>query len=109
MSKYSSVLFMYYYFMCTVNYFISSNRFGNVKAYYVPRPDVVLRFYRHSNCIDMSNQLREDGLRLENQWITRDGYFRLCTGLVGMTVVDVFKLGQFHGILPRGKFYLLLY
>ena len=69
----------------------------------MPRPDIISRFYRHSNGVDMHNQLRQDGLRLERQWITRDGYFRMVTGLVGMTVVDVYKLLQFHGILPKGK------
>lgn len=52
----------------------------------------------------MANQLRQDGLALERQWVTRDGYFRIITGLTSMTVVDVYKLCQFHGILPRGKF-----
>ena len=88
------------------NHYITFVRFGNVKARYVPRPELVSRFYRSSNCVDMLNQLREDGLRLEKQWVTRDGYFRMCTGLTGMTLVDVYKLGQFHGILPRGKLLL---
>ena len=102
MSKYSSIMTVYFYFTFYCSLTLFSYRYGNVKARYVPRPELISRFYRHSNCIDMSNQLREDGLRLEKQWVTRDGYFRMCTGVVGMTLVDVFKLGQFHGILPRG-------
>ena len=69
----------------------------------MPQPDIISRYYRHSNCIDMANQLRQDCLGLERQWVTYDGYFRMITGLIGMSVVDVYKLGQHHGFLPRGK------
>ena len=50
----------------------------------------------------MHNQLRQDGLQLEKKWITQDGNFRLATGLIGMTVVDVYKLGQYHGMIQKG-------
>ena len=78
------------------------NRFGNIDVRYVPRPQVVSRYFNESNCIDMHNQLRQDGLRLEKKWITQDGNFRIVTGVIGMTVVDTMKLGQYHGLLPRG-------
>ena len=69
---------------------------------YVPRPEIIANYYRDANCIDMHNQLQQDGLALEKKWITQDGNFRIATGLVGMTVVDVFKLAQFHGLIPKG-------
>ena len=47
----------------------------------------------------MHNQFRQDNLELGKQWITYDGMIK---GLLGMTIVDVYKLGQFHGLLPRG-------
>ena len=78
-------------------------RWGNVSSKYVPRPEIISKYYRHSNVIDMANQLREDGLQLERQWVTRDGHFRMITGIVGMTVVDTFKIAQYHGLIPRGE------
>ena len=50
----------------------------------------------------MNSLIYLDGLALEKKWITQDGNFRIATGLVGMTVVDVFKLAQFHGLIPKG-------
>ena len=79
------------------------NRFGNIDVRYVPRPQVISRYFNDSNCIDMHNQLRQHELGLEKKWITQDGNFRILTGLIAMTVIDTMKLGQFHGLLPRGK------
>ena len=66
--------------------------FGNVCIRHVKRPVVVSRFFKFSNQVDLHNQARQFDLALEKKWITQDGWFRLYTTIVGMTIVDCWKL-----------------
>ena len=76
---------------------------GNIHIRLVPRPELVSFFFQHVNAVDIHNHLRQSSLRLEKKWITFDGYFRLSTTLIGINVVDTYRLARFHSILPRGK------
>jgi hypothetical protein len=69
---------------------------GNTRHRDVPRPDVVAKYYKNSNTIDVFNQSRQFDLRLEKHWVTEDGYFRLITTLFGIVVTDCWKPYQFH-------------
>ena len=42
-----------------------------------------------------------DGLALEKKWITQDSNFRIATGLVGMTVVDVLNWHSFMALFLK--------
>ena len=42
------------------------------------------------------------------KWITTDCWFRIGTTLIGINVVDTFRLAHYHGLLPRGKLKLVL-
>ena len=77
----------------------------------VDRPDVVSRFFQESNCVDKHNQVRQFELALEKKWITDDAYFRLFTTLVGINVVDTWKLASRHRLLlyRQGKIVLCLH
>jgi len=57
---------------------------GNVCTCYVDRPQVISNFFSSSNKIYTHNQLRQDCLKLEKQWITQDPFFHL-----GTTFVDI--------------------
>jgi hypothetical protein len=46
--------------------------------------------------IDMHNQVRQSELALEKKWVTQCGYFRLATTLIGISVVDCWKLAMYH-------------
>ena len=41
--------------------------------------------------MDLHNQARQFDLGLEKKWVTHNGYFRLYTTLLGMTVTDTWK------------------
>ena len=83
-----------------------SDENGNIHIREVPRPALVSFFFQHCNAVDVHNHLRQSSLRLEKKWVTFDGYFRLATTLLGMNVVDTYRLARFHSFLPRGKFKL---
>ena len=78
---------------------------GNIHVRDVDRPDVVSRFFQESNCVDKHHQARQFELALEKKWITDDAYFRLFTTLVGINVVDTWKLASHHRLLSycQGK------
>ena len=68
----------------------------------VPRPNICSNYHEDANTVDVLNHLRQSILQLEKKWTTKDGNFRIATGLAGMTAVDVFHLGQHHGIIDKG-------
>jgi hypothetical protein len=74
--------------------------FSNVGIRLVDRPDVVSKYFAQSNCIDKHNHVRQSELALEKRWVTHDPFFRLHTTivLVGMNVVDCWKLAGYHGL-----------
>jgi hypothetical protein len=69
---------------------------GNVCTRLVERPKVISDFFADSNKIDSHNQARQFELGLEKSWVTHDPYFRLATTLLGFSVVDAWKLGDYH-------------
>ena len=62
----------------------------------VPRPDVISKYFAHSNVIDIFNQARQFDLRLEKHWVTDDGFFCLATTLFGIVVTDCWKGYNYH-------------
>lgn len=54
----------------------------------IPRPSALSFYFNHSNTVDIHNQQRQKELRLEKCWVTQDGFFRIITTLIGITVVD---------------------
>ena len=72
------------------------DRYGNTNSKYVPRPNVVSRYFADLNVIDSHNQSRQYDLHLEKCWVTRCGYFRLATTLFGICVVDSWKAYRHH-------------
>mmetsp|Transcript_1406 Transcript_1406/g.2559 ORF Transcript_1406/g.2559 Transcript_1406/m.2559 type:complete len:267 (-) Transcript_1406:216-1016(-) len=62
----------------------------------IPRPDVLSFYFSHSNIVDVHNQQRQKELRLEKCWVTQDGYFRIITTLIGITIVDAWRAYRFH-------------
>ena len=81
----------------------------NIHVRDVDRPDVVSRFFQESNCVDKHNQVRQFELALEKKRIMDDAYFRLFTTLVGINVVDTWKLASHHRLLSyrQGKNYTI--
>ena len=72
---------------------------GNVCVRLVERPDIISNFFGDSNTIDKHNQARQFDLALEKTWLTQDPYFRLATTLIGINVVDTWKLADYHKLL----------
>jgi len=72
---------------------------GTVHVCEVDRPDIISNFFEHSNMIDKHNQLRQLDLALEKHWQTQNPFFRLHTTILGMNVVDCYKLADHHKII----------
>ena len=68
------------------------DKYGNVCIRHVARPQVVSTYFEFSNQTDLHNQSRQFDLALEKRWVTQDGFFRLFITMLGMTVVDCWKL-----------------
>ena len=79
------------------------DEYANIHIREVPRPALISYFFQHVNAVDVHNHLRQSSLRLEKKWVTFDPYFRLATTLLGINVVDTYRLARFHNMLPRGK------
>ena len=71
---------------------------GNVGVRWVDRPDVISKYFAGSNAVDKHNHVRQFELGLEKCWITHNPYFRLFTTLLGINVVDCWKLSSYHGL-----------
>jgi hypothetical protein len=72
---------------------------GNVCVRLVERSDVVSTFFGNSNTIDKHNQAQQFDLALEKTWLTQDPYFHLSCTLIGINVVDTWKLADYHKLL----------
>ena len=68
------------------------DQYGNLCVRHVARPQVISTYFKYSNVVDTHNQARQSHLGLEKKWVTHDGYFRLYSTLIGMTVTDIWKL-----------------
>jgi hypothetical protein len=69
---------------------------GNTRCRKIARPDVISRYFVKSNVIDKHNHARQAELKLEKKWVTKDGYFRIFTTVLGMTVIDSWKGYKHH-------------
>ena len=76
-----------------------TDSYGNVVTRYVDRPEVISNFFRSSNVIDTHNQLRQDLLQLEKNWLPKNPYFRLATTLIGINVTDAYLLANHHKVI----------
>ena len=72
----------------------------------IPRPDVCDFIFRFLPIIDNHNKLRQHHLALEKTWLTKKPWFRLYTTLIGMSVVDLYRLYCYHD-LERWKDYTI--
>ena len=68
------------------------DKYGNVCVRHVARPSIVSHYFNYSNCVDVHNQGRQFDLALEKKWVTMNPYFRLWVTILGMTVVDTWKV-----------------
>ena len=106
MSK-SYILFVWFdYYLFLISNSFLHNRYRNLESRFVPRPDLVAMHHGDANLVDVLNQLRQKELRLESKWVTQDGNFRIATGAIGMTAMDVFRLSQHHRIISISKFFV---
>jgi hypothetical protein len=69
---------------------------GNIHSRDVERPAILSQFFECSNAIDKHNQARQAELALEKHWLTQNPFFRLHTTLIGINVVDCYKLADHH-------------
>jgi hypothetical protein len=74
---------------------------GNVAQRNVPRPDVISKYFNDSNVIDSHNQARQYELALEKRWITHNGWMRIATTVIGITVTDAWR--AFKHAMPLKK------
>ena len=72
------------------------DKFGNVCVREVARPDILSKYFKYSNSIDVHNQSRQYDLSLEKKWVTQDPYFRLYTTSIGMLVTDMWRIYREH-------------
>ena len=57
---------------------------GNSRFQNLPCSECCAKYFKHSNTIDVINQLWQSNLALEEYWITEDGYFRIFTTILGI-------------------------
>jgi len=69
---------------------------GNIKSRDVIRPDIMGRFFKRSNVIDVGNQLRQKELALEKHWLTHDPYFRIGCTIIGISVIDAYLAAKYQ-------------
>jgi hypothetical protein len=69
---------------------------GNICVHLVECPDIISKFIQDSNIIDKHNQFRQFALALEKTWLIKDPYFCLSSTLIGMIVVNTWKLAGWH-------------
>ncbi|KAL3908548.1 MAG: hypothetical protein SGILL_008440 [Bacillariaceae sp.] len=68
---------------------------GNYKTREVCRPRICSSYFDASNTIDVHNQIRQDMVALEEHWVTHDGWFRIVSTIIGMTVTDTLLTCKF--------------
>ena len=73
--------------------FLSDN--GNYKTRDVRRPRIASSYFNAANTIDVHNQIRQNLIQLEQHWLTCDGWFRIATTILGMTVTDTLLTCKF--------------
>eukprot|EP00978_Attheya_sp_CCMP212_P038794 scaffold195902_cov98-Attheya_sp.AAC.1 len=73
-----------------------TDKHRNTHCRLIARPSVISGYFIRSNCIDKHNHTRQGELKLEKKWVTMDGYFRIFTTVLGITVIDSWKAYQHH-------------
>ena len=68
------------------------DEFGAVSFNEINRPELVHFLFENLPLLDEHNKQRQSLLALERSWPTRSCWFRLLTTLLGMTVVDLFRI-----------------
>ena len=74
---------------------------GNIRVMHVDFPDVILKYFKDSNCVDRHNQVHQFKLRIEKGWVTLNPYFWLFTTLLGDKVADCWKLVHYHNLIYK--------
>ena len=90
----------YHYSTCTTLFFVEMNDAGSTRVgspYEMECPDILSKFFKASNIIDKYNQGTD--LALEKHWLTQNPYFQLHTTIIGINVVDCYKLAEHHMII----------
>ena len=77
--------------------------FGNLCYREIFCPDCTTKVFKQSNVIDMHNQVCQFQLGLKKSCLTQDPWFCLHTMLVGINVVDTWKLTIFHNVIDGRK------
>ena len=72
------------------------DEFGTVGVKHIPQPSIKEWFYDFLPLIDEHNKHRQSLLRLEKKWPTKSCWFRLLTTLIGMCVVDMYRVYLNH-------------
>jgi hypothetical protein len=72
---------------------------GNVHIRDVNWPDIIPKLFESSNMIDKHNQAHQAELALEKCGLTQNPCFHLHTTLLGINVVDCYKLAEHHKII----------
>lgn len=77
------------------------DKYGNVCIRHVMCSAIISQYFKFSNCVDIHNQSRQFHLALEEKWVTQNPYFRLYATMVGMTIVDSWKIDRLVSIDTR--------
>ncbi len=72
---------------------------GNIQIRDVDQPDIISRFFESSNTIDKHNQCHQAELALEKHWQMQNAFFHLHTAIIGMNIVDCYRLADCHKII----------
>ncbi len=72
------------------------DEFGTVGVNHIPQPSIKEWFYDFFPLIDEHNKHRQSLLQLEKKWPTKSCWFCLLTTLVGMCVVDMYRVYLNH-------------
>ena len=68
------------------------NEYNETEAKQIPRPDILTHAYGQLPIIDELNRQRQNMLDICGSFPTQDPYFRLMTGLTGMSVIDLHSI-----------------
>jgi len=79
------------------------DEWGNTTFKLIPRPEIVHFLYEYCPLIDEHNKARQSLLALEKRWLTKNCWYRLMCTVVGMCVVDMYRLYRYHEIKIRGN------
>ena len=73
--------------------------FGNLCTQEVEHPEVLSDFFEMTNTVDHHNQTQQSDLALKKAWIIKDCYFQLASTIIGINILDCWKLADHHKII----------